>query len=75
MTQQDDMARMLTILADAPLEGMSLDEIQAATMTGEKWSLRTINDVLVSLGRQVRNEKIRMKTGRKVIKYSLRNEG
>lgn len=70
---RDDYSRLIMILAAAPHGGISLDEIQQATITGEKWSLRTINDLLCGLGNNmVAHEKIRTKSG-KVTKYSLRS--
>ncbi|SIO37731.1 hypothetical protein SAMN05444166_4213 [Singulisphaera sp. GP187] len=71
-THQDDLARMLRILSDAPTEGMSIEEIQDLTATtDDPWSQRTINSLLCDLGRQVSNEKVRSKSG-KATKYSIR---
>lgn len=72
-THQDDCERMLRILSDAPIDGLSLDEIQAVTSrTGETWSITTINDVLCSIMGQIVNQKIRVKGGKKITKYMLK---
>jgi hypothetical protein len=72
-THADDCSRLLRILADAPVEGLSLDEIQAVTeRTGEKWSLRTVNDVMCSIRAQVAHEKVRVRGQGKVTKYRLK---
>lgn len=72
-TLADDCARIIRLLADAPIEGLSLDEIQIRTGNDghERWSLRTINSVLCSLGNQVTHSKLRTRNG-KVTKYQLR---
>lgn len=73
-THQDDLERMLRILADAPAGGISIEEIQKVTAaTGETWSFRTINGLLCDLMSQVAHEKIRTRTG-KVTKYSLKRQ-
>ena len=72
-TRADDLAFMLRILTDAPVEGLSLDEIQARTKeAGDQLSLRTINLLLCDLMGQLRHEKVRVKGGSKVTKYSLK---
>lgn len=72
-TRQDDFARLLRILHDAPPSGLSIAEIQVITAeTGEKWSLWVVNDLLCGLGNtRVMHTKIRTRTG-KVTKYALR---
>ena len=68
----DDCERLLRILADAPAEGLSKEEIQAVTdRTDEAWSLHTINTLLCDLRPQVAFEKVNVR-GRKVTKYSLK---
>jgi hypothetical protein len=71
-THEHDKDRMLVILANAPVGGLSLDEIQKATEVGEKWSLRTINTVLCDLGTRVSFTKIRVRHN-KVTKYQIRS--
>jgi hypothetical protein len=65
--------RLLLILADAPKGGLSMDAIQQITArTGEKWSLRTINDLLCSVAPQVAHAKVREGIRGKITKYWLR---
>lgn len=71
-TRADDFSRLMGILRDAPPCGLSMEEIQKTTEAGEKWSYRTINDLLVGLGSRVKCEKIRTKQG-KVAKYTMRS--
>jgi hypothetical protein len=74
-TLADDCERMVRILADAPIDGFSLDEIREKTLgSDDPWSLRTINDVLCELRMKqgaVSCHKIRVRHG-KVTKYFLR---
>ena len=74
-THADDCMRLLRILADAPLGGLSLDQIQAATKsTGETWSLRTINDVLCAVRAQVVFGKVYVRGIGRVTKYELKSQ-
>lgn len=71
---QDDLIRLIRILADGPMAGLSIEMIQGmTTATGETWSFRTINSLLCDLGNsRVKHEKIRTKSG-KVTMYQLRS--
>ena len=75
ITLADNCERMARILADAPLAGLSMDEIQAITekQPGDTWSLWTINYVLCAMRshKQITFEKVRTRNG-KVSKYSLK---
>jgi hypothetical protein len=74
-TRADGCERMLRILSDAPMEGLSLDEIQAITAgQGDKLSLRSINDILCDLMGQTQHEKVRTRNGSKVTKYRLKQK-
>ncbi len=72
-TRQDDLLTLIRILAEAPMGGRSIAEIQEATTArGDTWSFRTINDLLCGLVDRVKHEKVRVKSG-KVTKYQLRS--
>jgi hypothetical protein len=78
VSRADDCEKLIRILADTQHDGLSMDEIQLKTLTPEgtpPWSLSRINDVLCDLRSQVRNEKVRGKSGKKVTKYMLRSTG
>ena len=70
-TLADDYARLLGILADAPSEGLSIEDIQRVTNSGETWSFRTINSLLCGLGSQITHEKSRIKNV-KATRYKLK---
>lgn len=67
-TLADDCTTVLRLLADAPPEGLSQDEIAAAT----GWSLRTVNGVLCDLIGKVKGEKVHAGRGGRVTKYTLK---
>lgn len=81
-THQDELARLLTILADGPKEGLSIAEIQDVSLKQYDkeakrflggWSMNQINGLLLGLGRQIEHKKARDKvTGSKVTRYWLR---
>ena len=70
-TLADDYARLLGILADAPPEGLSIEDIQHVTNSGETWSFRTINSLLCGLGSRISHEKTRIKNV-KATRYKLK---
>lgn len=70
---EDDLIRLIKILTDAPVGGLSLEEVQdATTRTGEHWSLRTINDLMCELRPKVKCEKVKVGS-KKVTRYTLRS--
>lgn len=70
-SRQDDLAQLLGILADAPLAGFSLNEIQDRAAG---WSLMHVNKLVCALGSQVDHLKSREKgSGMKVTRYWLRS--
>jgi transcription initiation factor IIE alpha subunit len=66
---------MVRILADAPVDGLSLDEIREKTLSSDDpWSLRTVNDILCDLRMNqgvISCHKIRVRQG-KITKYFLK---
>ena len=70
-THADDCERLLLILADAPAEGLSIEEIQGGAPKGDPWSFRTINGLLCDLRPQVGFAKVSVR-GRKVTKFFLK---
>lgn len=72
-THADQIERMVRILSDAPVEGLSLDDIQDATIaSGERLSLREINLLLCDMGGKVGHEKTRVKGVGKVTRFFLK---
>lgn len=75
LTLADDCERMVGILADAPSDGLSLDEIREKTLnSGDPWSLATVNDILCELRFKrgaVQCHKLRVRHA-KVTKYFLK---
>jgi transcription initiation factor IIE alpha subunit len=68
----DDCATALGILASAPAEGLTQEELALAT----GWSLRDVNSVLCDLGSRIKNHKVRSKDTRKnVVRYYLNLPG
>jgi hypothetical protein len=70
LTLADDCEKLVKILVDAPEEGLT----QAALMFQAKWSARTVNSVLLALGKQVQSKRSRLKNVT-AVRYSLRSQG
>lgn len=71
-TLADDCSRMIKILADAPKEGLSYQEIaDVCIATGEAWSFRTITQTLCALGRKITSEKNRPQGKLKATRFRL----
>lgn len=72
-TREDDLSRLTDILAEVLPGGLSIEQIQQATNSGESWSFRTINSLLCELGNsRVSHEKVKSPRG-KVTIYTLRS--
>jgi len=69
-THADDCERLLLILADAPADGLTMDEIHERTKAGEVWTTTLISRLLSGLGRRIKAEQSRQR-GRKITRYSL----
>jgi hypothetical protein len=67
-TCADDCEIVLRLIADAPPDGLSMDEIQVATT----WSRHYVNSILCDLASRVRNTSVRGKSGKKIVKYTLK---
>lgn len=67
-TRADDCEMVLRLIADAPADGLSIDEIQVKTT----WSRHYVNSILCDLISRIRNESVRVKSGKKIVKYTLK---